>query len=643
MAGQLDKRDFGYVAVPGTRGVAEEIPDLDPFTGSIRRFESSTADFGEQSTRLKAIELAHEASAQVSRFIESEPAEFGLPRDVTLTSAGAEIVHLQQLHKGVPVFQSGRTVHFRTNGQASVTGTTVEALTEAESDPTLDARSAVIEAAKFVSQGDDDESSADTDTDAFGGAVAATIELPDEFDPVQTATFDLPAHPTTFVAEPFEGPIKASLVYLYMGPEARLTWQVELVFPNAAADYAVLVAAGENNPGEILYSADRVCHLLGVCEVHPHNPGETARVSTNFPLPADTLPGTLNQAPPAQHWIGDQPRTSGNDVVCRGDSLGVVSGDLDGDVVTFGPFQPKSDEDHVAHTFYFCNVMHDFFEALGFDEAAGNFQQTNHSGAPGGGDPVEAIVFEGAVQGTASMATPPDGQSPTMRMGLVTATNNHTALDSDVVFHEFVHGVTNRLVGGRLDQTSLGQAQSRGMGEGWSDYFALSFQNVGRPADRVAIGDWVVDKTGGIRKFPYDNSFPDGFGALGTGRYTGGPHAIGEIWCATLTKATRDLGSALDDKPRAYAIAWQSVVDGLKVTAANPSFLDARDAIADAIEDLKVVGLITEEEHRKTRQAFWKAFVHFEMGTNASSLGASLSGIAGDKTLPDDVAAEIEV
>ena len=294
MAGQLDKRDFGYVAVPDTRGAAEEIPDLDPFTGSIRRFEASTAGFGEQSTRLKAIELAREASAQVSGFIESEPAEFGLPRDVTATSAGAEIVHLQQLHKGVPVFQSGRTVHFRTNGQASVTGAAVEALTEAESDPTLDARSAVIEAAKYVAQGDDEESSADTD--GFGGSVAATIELPDEFDPVQTATFDLPAHPTTFVAEPFEGPIKASLVYLYMGPEVRLTWQVELVFPNAAADYAVLVAAGENNPGEILYAADRVCHLLGVCEVHPHNPGETARVSTNFPLPAGTLPGTLNQA-----------------------------------------------------------------------------------------------------------------------------------------------------------------------------------------------------------------------------------------------------------------------------------------------------------------------------------------------------------
>jgi extracellular elastinolytic metalloproteinase len=37
-----------------------------------------------------------------------------------------------------------------------------------------------------------------------------------------------------------------------------------------------------------------------------------------------------------------------------------------------------------------------------------------------------------------------------------------------VVFHEFTHGVTNRLVGGRLDQNSLSQDQSGGMGAGWS-------------------------------------------------------------------------------------------------------------------------------------------------------------------------------
>ena len=375
MTRQLDKRDFSYEAVPEARGgggalESADIPDLDPFTGSIRKVELDTAGFGEQSTRLKAMEAAREASVQASGFIDSEPAEFGLPQDVSTTSAGAEIVHLQQLHRGIPVFQSGRTVHFRPGGQAAVTGAAVEALSEAESEPSLDARSAVIAAAKYVAQADDEDSP--EETDGFGSPrVEATIELPDDFQPVQTATFDLPAQPTTFVAEPFEGPIKASLVYLYMGPEVRLTWQVELVFPNAAADYVVLVAAGENNPGEILYAADRACHLLGVCEVHFHNPAQTARASANFPLPAGTLPGTLSQAPPAQHWIGDQPRTSGNNVVCRGEAQGVVNGVLDGDLVTFGPFQAASDEDHVAHTFYFCNVMHDFFEALGFDEAVG--------------------------------------------------------------------------------------------------------------------------------------------------------------------------------------------------------------------------------------------------------------------------------
>ena len=53
MTRQLDKRDFSYVAVPeaGAGGGALEsadIPDLDPFTGSIRKVEVDTAGFGEQ-------------------------------------------------------------------------------------------------------------------------------------------------------------------------------------------------------------------------------------------------------------------------------------------------------------------------------------------------------------------------------------------------------------------------------------------------------------------------------------------------------------------------------------------------------------------------------------------------------------------
>jgi hypothetical protein len=158
---QIDKRDYSYVAVPESPGGLEALddaPDLDPFTGSIRKLKFDTAGLEHQSARLTAMELAKRASVQASGFTASEPAEFGLPQDVRTTSAGAEVAHVQQLHRGIPVFQSGRTVQMRPSGQAAVTGTAVEALSESESDPTLDARAAVIAAARFLAEGDDEAS-----------------------------------------------------------------------------------------------------------------------------------------------------------------------------------------------------------------------------------------------------------------------------------------------------------------------------------------------------------------------------------------------------------------------------------------------------------------------------------------------------
>ena len=62
-----------------------------------------------------------------------------------------------------------------------------------------------------------------------------------------------------------------------------------------------------------------------------------------------------------------------------------------------------------------------------------------------------------------------------MNMGLVAGgINRHTAFDSDVVYHEFMHGVTTRLVGGGLNPHSLDNLQSGGMGEGWGDYVSCA-------------------------------------------------------------------------------------------------------------------------------------------------------------------------
>ena len=74
----------------------------------------------------------------------------------------------------------------------------------------------------------------------------------------------------------------------------------------------------------------------------------------------------------------------------------------------------------VTNLFYWNNILHDFSYAYGFDEASGNFQQINLTGAGTPGDPVRAIAQSSANTGqslnNATFSTPPDGGSGTMSM-----------------------------------------------------------------------------------------------------------------------------------------------------------------------------------------------------------------------------------
>ena len=206
-----------------------------------------------------------------------------------------------------------------------------------------------------------------------------------------------------------------------------------------------------------------------------------------------------------------------------------------------------------------------------------------------------------------------------MNMGLVASTGRHTAFDADVVFHEFMHGVSNRLVGGPLDQSSLEALQSTGLNEGCSDYVAYTINST------TVVGAWVTNRPGGIRKFRYDSDFPDDFGDLGTGRYTGEEHNIGEIWCATLMEMNRDIGEKL---------GVQLVVDALKLSPVNPRFLELHDSILAALDAMLNSGQLDSGEHSEARNGIWTAFAKFGMGPNARSNGASLSGIVADFTTP---------
>jgi extracellular elastinolytic metalloproteinase len=95
-----------------------------------------------------------------------------------------------------------------------------------------------------------------------------------------------------------------------------------------------------------------------------------------------------------------------------------------------------------------------------------------------------------------------------------------------------------------------------------------------------------------------------------------------------------NFGKALGDKKKGHQLGWQIVVDALKLTPKNPSFLDARDAILQALNDLRNDGRVSAADYTKAYSAAWEAFSKFGMGPNARSICASFSGIVEDKSLP---------
>src|SRR5436305_13595973 len=110
------------------------------------------------------------------------------------------------------------------------------------------------------------------------------------------------------------------------------------------------------------------------------------------------------------------------------------------------------------------------------------------------------------------MTTYPDGNSPRLELYIFDGPHpsRDAALDVQVVLHEYTHGLSNRRVGGGAGITAL---QSRGMGEGWSDWYALTL--LSEPSDDVngvyAHGGYVTYLLSGmtsnyyfgIRRYPY--------------------------------------------------------------------------------------------------------------------------------------------
>ncbi|MBX7247331.1 MAG: M36 family metallopeptidase [Candidatus Sumerlaeaceae bacterium] len=295
----------------------------------------------------------------------------------------------------------------------------------------------------------------------------------------------------------------------------------------------------------------------------------------------------------------------------------------------------------VTNMFVWCNRYHDRLYDLGFTERARNFQATNFNRGGGDNDAVLAQAQDYSGTDNANFATPPDGMSGIMQMYIFpdpAAADRDGALDVQVMLHELTHGLSNRLI---ANGTGLFFTQGGGMGEGWSDFYALALLS-DYPSTRTEAlrdpdliypnGGWVTKALGsallngmdnyyyGIRRYPYSTNLkvsPLTFGdidprTLYQTYYKVNPdtpespfcwsengvtevHNLGEIWSsmlwqvrANVMKRFQDVNTTLGNPlPNPLQLGnqhmLQIVTDALKITQTNPTFIDGRDAVFNAI------------------------------------------------------------
>lgn len=200
----------------------------------------------------------------------------------------------------------------------------------------------------------------------------------------------------------------------------------------------------------------------------------------------------------------------------------------------------------------------------------------------------------------------------------------HSSFDNGIMAHEYGHGISNRLTGKGYSCLTNDEQ----MGEGWSDYFALMLTT--RPGDTSSLARGIgtypygAPTTGpGIRPAKYSPDFTiNSYTYTKTNTVTG-PHAIGFIWATMLWDLTWKYvekygynSDVLASQTSGNARALQIVVDGLKLQACNPSFIDGRNAIlqADAVGNAGA-----------DKCMIWNAFAKRGLGVNASAGSATVA------------------
>jgi hypothetical protein len=217
--------------------------------------------------------------------------------------------------------------------------------------------------------------------------------------------------------------------------------------------------------------------------------------------------------------------------------------------------------------------------------------------------PISTISFNSAAPIKTQLAVP-----NTVTMRIHRFADRDGSLDNQIVFHEWGHYLSNRLVS---NSAGLSNNQGRSMGEGWGDFNAMMLtvreDDTSTPSNATWGGVYVLNHGYylGTRRTPYStdmvnyNAFtfkhimngqalPSGPPVANNGAVNAEVHNSGEVWAnmlwecyASLLRDTQGVTPRLtfqqaQDRMKMYLVA------SLALTPSAPTFVEARDAVLAA-------------------------------------------------------------
>jgi hypothetical protein len=207
-----------------------------------------------------------------------------------------------------------------------------------------------------------------------------------------------------------------------------------------------------------------------------------------------------------------------------------------------------------------------------------------------GADPTITIssVFIGKTDGSALEASLP--ANATARRTDPPPLQRDGDLDADIVFHEYGHGLTWRMIGG------MSGPLSGAIGEGMSDTLAIIL------TENDVVGEYAFDDPAGIRSAPYTD-YPRTYGDIAGPLANAEVHFNGEVYGAIGWRLLQNFQAAGMSKD----LLLDDIVDGMNFTPSKPAFEDMRDGILQSVAN----------NHPAHECLVWDAFAHYGVGVGA--------------------------